>query len=230
MRSWRDTMVTRAVINGPTKGVVQGTRTFAESRGRDRSSRTSLSVAATEARSCNVAIARDRLWFHRACACSNRWTSRGEATAQAQDISGTPAHDSNDRTTTTLSSSNASGNSENSENSANRSSTTTQVQARDNRTASAGETIDPNGFDGDSMTTSPFSGISDAKSGPTTASQPGPRVIEIVSDPRQLPRSGSPGRGRKGDQRAGWRRGCHGSPHRRFRGDESTRPALGNPI
>src|SRR4051794_18056344 len=92
------------------------------------------------------------------------------ATAQAQEISGKPDHDANDRITTTLSSSRASGRTENSENSANRSSITTPVHARDNRTASAGEMIDPSGFDGESMTASPFGGMSDANSGPTTAS------------------------------------------------------------
>ena len=58
--------------------------------------------------------------------------------------------------------------------------------------ASAGETIDPKGFDGESMTASPFSGISDAKSGPITASQPGPRAIETCRIPGSFRRPGSP--------------------------------------
>src|SRR4051794_16493642 len=93
---------------------------------------------------------------------ANASANSGRATAQAQEISGKPDHDANDRITMTLSSSRASGRTENSENSANLSSITTPVQARDNRTASAGEMIDPSGFEGESMMASPFAGISDA--------------------------------------------------------------------
>src|SRR5687768_13975748 len=119
------------------------------------------------------------------CSCSSRWASRGGATAQVQAASGRPAQDSNDRITTTLSSSSASGKSENSENSANLSSTTTAVHARDKRTASAGERIDPSGLDGESMTANPFRGRSAATSGPMTASQATPRAIDTTSGPEK---------------------------------------------
>src|SRR5215213_7504363 len=93
--------------------------------------------------------------FAAAGAICNAPASRGEATAQAQASSGRPAQDSKDRMTTTLSSSRVMGKSENSEYSANRSSTTTHAQARDKRTRSAAERIEPNGSDGESTMASP---------------------------------------------------------------------------
>jgi hypothetical protein len=154
---------------------------------RDRSSRTSFSVAATEGRFSNVAIAPA---IASGCtpviARSSPSANPGGATAQAQEISGRPAHGAKDRITMTLSSSRASGRRENSEYSANRSSMTTYVHARDNRTVSAGETIDPSGFDGESMMARPFAGISAAISGPTTASPQAPRTIDMMSDLRQF--------------------------------------------
>src|SRR3954451_5782734 len=119
-------------------------------------------------------------------ASSNASANLGGATAQAQEISGKPDHDANDRNTTTLSSSRARGRTENSENSANRSSMKTHEHARDNRTTSAGEMIDPSGFDGESMMASPCAGISDAISGPTTASPQAPRAIDTMSDLTRL--------------------------------------------
>src|SRR5215217_2320554 len=163
-RFWRDTTVTRPVMNGPQEG--SGCRNDNRRKNRysrDRSSRTSFSVAATEGRFSNVAIAPA---IASGCtpeiARSSPSANPGGATAQAQEISGIPAHGAKDRITMTLSSSRASGRRENSEYSANRSSMTTYVHARDNRTVSAGETIDPSGFDGESMMARPFAGISAA--------------------------------------------------------------------
>src|SRR5688500_3974189 len=121
--------------------------------------------------------------FTSAVASCNAPASRGEATAQAQSRSDRPAHDSKDRMTTTLSSSRVSGKSENAEYSANRSSTTTYVLAREHRTRSAGERSDPNGSDGESTMTKPYSGRSPATSVPMTASRAGPRAMITGSHP-----------------------------------------------
>ena len=170
----------------PTKGAARGTKTVAEGdrAGTVRREPASSSPLRTPDPAMSPVLRLSPLVRPRAATCSNRWASRGGATAQAQAAPGRPAQDSNDRITTTLSSSSASGKSENSENSANRSSTTTAVHARDKRTASAGERIDPSGFDGESMTANPFRGISEATSGPITASQATPRAIDTSRNPQ----------------------------------------------
>src|SRR4051812_20375435 len=146
---------------------------------RDRSSLISFKVAPTDARLSNVASAAAALSAGRdPCSIFKSAANRDEVMAH-EHIE--PAQASNDRSTITLSNSTASGSNVNPENSANRSSITRYRHARAKRTASAVESIEPRGSDGESIIAIADSGKSAAESGPMKLALPGPRTIRTSS-------------------------------------------------